>query len=594
MNPGRQEQSFARRLLWPGICIALLAVWTTYCHLSWSHQAGHLPGLLAFFVGLLVLILVNALVRLSVRTWQRGLRWLVSSEAWRLCGWTVVFAVSTVVLFYNVELWRGKRAWAAVVREAEARGVPLDYEASIPPQPPEDQNFAKAPLFAPLFETRQIARSSRPGEYTSPELGEFERFAVRLYRAGTPFAPWLEGHISSFQTLWNFHFLTNRTVGRPSSTSTSGFANNAAAAAAMLVELETQGSMLDELRKFSDRPECWFPPDELLAGLLFSRQADAMNGLLRVLRLRASAEVALNQSTAAFGDVQFILRLADLGRQKPQPTSVAYAFHHLAVVDALQPLWEGLAKRCWTAEQIAEVQRQLEGLNLLGDYPDAVRADGVTMATMVERLIPTSGSGRPMPVMENPEDERPLRWIRLFYPGGWSLQDQAAILRFHLETTSEYLDLTARRIAGQRHGEPRGLLSSSDPFYPVFMVPKLLQMYDDASESFPFAQTAVDLATLACALERYRLAQGELPATLAELAPQFLAKLPNDVFTGEPLKYRRMDDGGFLIYSVGFNKTDDGGKPCVRHTNWRGETESRFDLDQNDWVWSRPAAHTGN
>jgi hypothetical protein len=119
-------------------------------------------------------------------------------------------------------------------------------------------------------------------------------------------------------------------------------------------------------------------------------------------------------------------------------------------------------------------------------------------------------------------------------------------------------------------------------------------MFSDAAENFPFAQTAVDQAALACALERHRLAHGEFPATLAELTPQFVAKLPNDIITGEPLKYRRTADGGFVVYSVGFNRVDDGGRPCVRRTNWRGERESRFDLDQNDWVWAGPAAQSRN
>jgi hypothetical protein len=196
--------------------------------------------------------------------------------------------------------------------------------------------------------------------------------------------------------------------------------------------------------------------------------------------------------------------------------------------------------------------------------------------------------------LQSPEDAGALPLIRLLYPKGWSLQNQAAIHRFHLETTSRYLDAVARRLAVKRREEPRGLFASSDPLFPVFMVPKLVQMFSDAAENFPFAQTAVDQAALACALERHRLAHGEFPATLAELTPQFVAKLPNDIITGEPLKYRRTADGGFVVYSVGFNRVDDGGRPCVRRTNWRGERESRFDLDQNDWVWAGPTAQSRN
>ncbi len=65
---------------------------------------------------------------------------------------------------------------------------------------------------------------------------------------------------------------------------------------------------------------------------------------------------------------------------------------------------------------------------------------------------------------------------------------------------------------------------------------------------------------IACALERYHLAHGEYPETLDALMPQFMEKMPHDIIGGQPLHYRRTDDGKFLLYSVGWNETDDGGQ----------------------------------
>ena len=75
------------------------------------------------------------------------------------------------------------------------------------------------------------------------------------------------------------------------------------------------------------------------------------------------------------------------------------------------------------------------------------------------------------------------------------------------------------------------------------------------------AQTAMDEAAIACALERYRLANGQFPETLEALVPQFISQLPNDVISGEPYKYHRTNDGQFVLYSVGWNEKDDGGVP---------------------------------
>jgi len=45
------------------------------------------------------------------------------------------------------------------------------------------------------------------------------------------------------------------------------------------------------------------------------------------------------------------------------------------------------------------------------------------------------------------------------------------------------------------------------------------------------AQGSADLATIACALERHRLATGKYPKGLAELAPRFLKQVRHDLIT---------------------------------------------------------------
>jgi hypothetical protein len=107
----------------------------------------------------------------------------------------------------------------------------------------------------------------------------------------------------------------------------------------------------------------------------------------------------------------------------------------------------------------------------------------------------------------------------------------------------------------------------------------LLPFLDGVPIKAAAAQTATDQAAVACALERYRLANGQFPENLQALVPQFIAHLPNDVITGEPFKYRRAGDGRFVLYSVGWNEKDDGGVP--------GKT--MFDETEGDWVWEYPA-----
>src|SRR5206468_2983045 len=99
---------------------------------------------------------------------------------------------------------------------------------------------------------------------------------------------------------------------------------------------------------------------------------------------------------------------------------------------------------------------------------------------------------------------------------------------------------------------------------------------------FANGQTTVDLATVACALERHRLAAGQYPEQLDPLVPGFIAKIPTDIINGELLKYRREPDGTFVLYSVGWNETDDGGEAGVTKSG------AAVDPNKGDWVWRYP------
>ncbi len=69
-----------------------------------------------------------------------------------------------------------------------------------------------------------------------------------------------------------------------------------------------------------------------------------------------------------------------------------------------------------------------------------------------------------------------------------------------------------------------------------------------------------ELTKTAFALSQYRLAHGGYPRKLAELAPQYLPQVPKDIFQNDAeLHYQRQPEG-YLIYSVGPNGRDDGGK----------------------------------
>lgn len=74
------------------------------------------------------------------------------------------------------------------------------------------------------------------------------------------------------------------------------------------------------------------------------------------------------------------------------------------------------------------------------------------------------------------------------------------------------------------------------------------------------ANTIGQLSRLGIAVAACQKQQGDFPDSLEGLVPAYLAELPNDPYTGKPFVYR-IDNEGALVYSLGKNLKDDGGKP---------------------------------
>jgi hypothetical protein len=174
----------------------------------------------------------------------------------------------------------------------------------------------------------------------------------------------------------------------------------------------------------------------------------------------------------------------------------------------------------------------------------------------------------------------------LFVPSGWLYLEEYNLCRAYQTLLDGTIDPSQRRVFPDRtEGNVRdfGREIRRDAFVSAFihhrtMGALLLPALSRVVVKVATAQTAVDQAALACALERYRLANGQFPEKLEALVPRFISQLPHDVITGAPYKYRRTADGQFVLYSVGWNQTDDGGVP--------GKT--LFDEKEGDWVWQYP------
>lgn len=96
------------------------------------------------------------------------------------------------------------------------------------------------------------------------------------------------------------------------------------------------------------------------------------------------------------------------------------------------------------------------------------------------------------------------------------------------------------------------------------------------------ARVRQQLARVAIRLAQYRAAHGEYPENLAQLVPEFAEQPPQDLFTGQPLKYLRTKQG-YKLYSVGPNRQDDGGKDATQD-----ETDTLDYHLHDDWGLTIP------
>ena len=91
------------------------------------------------------------------------------------------------------------------------------------------------------------------------------------------------------------------------------------------------------------------------------------------------------------------------------------------------------------------------------------------------------------------------------------------------------------------------------------LIATLMPAIGSACEAETRARTRDALGQLGLALTAYRADHSAYPESLNVLAPRYIAQVPRDLVNEQPLHYKRQGDG-ILLYSVGTNGVDEGGR----------------------------------
>jgi hypothetical protein len=499
------------------------------------------------------------------------------------------------VLFDAIENVRGRLAWEKYRKAAEARGEVFDLKALAPPPVPDDQNFAMQQIWVQeiaanmgmekarawygarvdaLGTTNPASPLDLSREIIFGDLTVTNGSGDWRQAAKTDLQPW-QDYYRALAELTN-HFPVSPTPQSP--------------AEDVLLALSRDNAAVETLRAASRLPHGRFPLgySDLNPANILLPHLSSLKGIAQHLQLRAIAALQAGQPQQALEDITLMLRLQQALRI--EPFLISHLVHIAIFHIELQPIWEGLADHRWNEAQLAELDAQLSQLDFLKDFQVAMvgeRAFGCSIVNYLKDHRAEFADEFPLPIpLPGPlaKNDTVNKVIAYAIPRGWFDQNKITIARAYTDHILLAVDRAQRvysrqaataastaaaKIAGTRH-----------PHY--WFASMLLPAMAKASDKCVQAQVGLDLARVGIALERFRLTNDSYPETLAALEPDFFQRLPHDVLTGQPFKYQQNADGALLLYSVGWNETDDGGTVALTKSG-------NFDPNKGDWVWRYPA-----
>ncbi|HXI72791.1 MAG TPA: hypothetical protein VNN22_20830 [Verrucomicrobiae bacterium] len=558
------------------------------------YAGGDVPASLKNYLGLpayalLFSLFVTLLVLLAVKFF----RWIFSWRNFKRFLFGCACAATLIALFYAEENWRGRHDWERYKHEWEARGEKFDFADFVPPPVPADQNFALTPI---IF-TSYGQMLTRDGRMISPDKRD-TNFVNRLKMDIARNDDWAMTHsttnsIGDWQTTKTSDLKVWQNYYRALAAPTNEFPvapQPQSPAADVMLALSKYDPVIEELREASKLPYSRFPLEydkDDPAAILLPHLA-VLKQCSLALQLRALAELQNGQTEKSFDDIKLSLRLADSIRT--EPFIITHLVRMAILQITLQPIWEGLAEHKWSDAQLAELNLELSKLDFPADYAHSVRSERAYHGKIVDwieqkrsrywLLVDMINNNNQPNTMEN------FLETTAFYlaPKGWFYQNEITIAQMEQQWNLPLVDAT-NRIVSPKIVEHAGtaLASSLRPTLFNFFARLLLPGLGNFAQKTAYAQNAADLARVAIALERYRLAHGGFPESLEALAARFLEKIPHDIINGESLHYRRTGDGQYILYSVGWNETDDDG--VVGLTSNGQSADNR----KGDWVWRYPA-----
>jgi len=275
-----------------------------------------------------------------------------------------------------------------------------------------------------------------------------------------------------------------------------------------------------------------------------------LEGLKRLAEVaRAKAHTAVKQGRASEAVELILLQLRIAQSLRHEPHYISYLARNSILHGAVMTLEYTLNRAALPEDDIVELSSAIDDVELHDSFKHAIlgeRAMGIMVFDHIRagKIGDTSRVERKdlQRLFENPIAKTAL----------------AADETYYLNAMDEWLKVTHtpyREIA-QKHAH---VLVEPDPPRYALLSLILLPVSERGLRARDARVADVSMAMLALSLHSYKQQNGGYPDTLSELQQHTKQRMPVDPFSGKDFVYKRQD-GGYMLYSVGHDLRDNGGK----------------------------------
>jgi hypothetical protein len=327
-----------------------------------------------------------------------------------------------------------------------------------------------------------------------------------------------------------------------------------------------------------------FQPTVRLGGAMLLPYLADHKTLARVLAVRAVLAMHEHNTNGVFTNLFALSRMVTAWT--PEPIEISHMVRFACEGIAQRAIWESMQADYWNETQLALLQREWESVRFFEGLPETAELSCANMVRTCEAARDESYSAKIggwgtvfRGIFSSPKSGFQDLWWAIqgyrqhaSYRNRGSYEDEKALLLYYRDRNREL----KRAISYSTWAEMRPLPGATNIVafqgartsrIQAMMNVKQLTLASQSQGLGPTllaraaaAEASRRLIVTAIALERYAIQHREYPKSLADVVPAFLPAVPVDFMDGRELRYRRLDDGRYLLYSVGLDCVDNGGQ----------------------------------